>query len=262
MRRWKGIAPTMVQPPLDHHFAVLHLGGGKRVYRSGDGSKKIADVQPGGISVTPAGCGFVWHTEGPIDFAHLYVGPDQLDRAAIEWFDRDSASLSLRPAVGESDSLLSAVMSSMLEEAAQPGFASELYLDSLFDAFTIRLLIRFSNLQLTCHRARHALAPYRLRRVRDYVDSHLADSISLGSMAEVAGLSRFHFSRAFCHATGLPPAAYVARQRVDCAKRLLSESELPVADIAIQSGFSCHTSFCTAFRRATGTTPTAFRHRH
>jgi AraC family transcriptional regulator len=81
----------------------------------------------------------------------------------------------------------------------------------------------------------------------------------LQRLAALAGLSPFHFSRAFKASTGLSPHAYVLHCRVAEAKRLLSHTSLAVADIALRTGFSSPGQLSARFRAATGTTPSAFR---
>jgi AraC family transcriptional regulator len=87
------------------------------------------------------------------------------------------------------------------------------------------------------------------------------DDVDLAEMARVAGLSRYHFSRAFARAMGTPPAAYLASLRVERAKSLLRDTELSIADVSLQSGFAKHSTFSAAFHRATGMTPSTYRYR-
>ncbi len=93
-RRWSGTAPDMDQPPLDHHYLVLHLGGTKRVTRRGSESI-VADAQVGSITLVPAGTSYSWSTKGPIGFAHLYIRPAQVDQVITQQFDRDPRSVEL-----------------------------------------------------------------------------------------------------------------------------------------------------------------------
>jgi AraC family transcriptional regulator len=106
---------------------------------------------------------------------------------------------------------------------------------------------------------RGGLAPRVLERVREYVASNLAGRIRLRQLASIAGLSPFHFSRAFKTSVGLSPNAYVLHCRISEAKRLLSSSTLPIGEIACGTGFNGAGQLSTRFRAWTGTTPTAFR---
>lgn len=104
-----------------------------------------------------------------------------------------------------------------------------------------------------------ALAPRRLRRALDFIEAHLADDIGLGEIAEAAGLSPYHFARAFRGATGLPPYRYVTQRRIARAQRLIVETELSLAQIAFEVGFGSQARFTTAFKRLVGTSPGRWR---
>ena len=105
---------------------------------------------------------------------------------------------------------------------------------------------------------RGGLAAWQRTRVTDYVEEHLAGSVLLSQLAEVARLSPFHFSRAFKQSFGLPPLRYVTSRRIERAKTLLA-ADTSITLVGLAVGFGETSSFTTAFRRHTGVTPTAFR---
>jgi AraC-like DNA-binding protein len=108
-------------------------------------------------------------------------------------------------------------------------------------------------------RVRGGLPPKALRRVRDYIDAHLEDSIGLKDLAEVAGLSMFHFARAFKQSQGMTPNCYLFQRRVERAQQLLADSDLPLSEIANATGFSDQSHFARRFRAHVGTTPAKYR---
>ncbi len=105
---------------------------------------------------------------------------------------------------------------------------------------------------------RGGLAAWQKARVSDYLEEHLAETVLLSQLAEVARLSPFHFSRAFKQSFGLPPLRYVTGRRIERAKTLLA-GEHSITQVGLAVGFGETSSFTTAFRRHTGVTPTAFR---
>ena len=105
----------------------------------------------------------------------------------------------------------------------------------------------------------HALDDRRLRRVLQFVDQNLQNPIRLKDLAEVANLSRFHFSRAFRKAMGQSPHRFVRNRRLERAKDLVLEEKLTLAEIAGICNFSSQTSFTRAFARATGMAPGRYR---
>ncbi len=109
---------------------------------------------------------------------------------------------------------------------------------------------------------RLALSPYRLNRVVDYVEAHLGAVLSIPELAAVAGISPFHFVRAFKASTGLTPHQFVTRRRLERASRCLAGGDRAIALIAHDVGFRSTSGFTRAFRRAYGESPAGFRVRH
>jgi AraC family transcriptional regulator len=85
------------------------------------------------------------------------------------------------------------------------------------------------------------------------------DLPSIDHLAEIAGLSPFHFSRAFKESFGRPPHRYQTWRRIEKAKELLAQCATSVTAIGVKLGFSDTSSFSTTFHKHTGTTPTAYR---
>jgi AraC family transcriptional regulator len=106
---------------------------------------------------------------------------------------------------------------------------------------------------------RGGLAPWQLRRAKEMLMAHLDGDISLSEVARGCKLSVSHFARAFRQTTGLPPHRWLVWRRVDRAKGLLRQSREPMADIALQCGFSDQASFARAFKRVVGASPGEWR---
>jgi AraC family transcriptional regulator len=106
---------------------------------------------------------------------------------------------------------------------------------------------------------RGGLAGWQKNRIVDYVEEHLAEDISLTTLADLARLSPFHFARAFKRSFDRPPHRYLTTRRIERAKSLLADSELTATEIGARIGFSDTSSFSSAFRKHTGTAPTDYR---
>jgi AraC family transcriptional regulator len=106
---------------------------------------------------------------------------------------------------------------------------------------------------------RGGLPAWQQKRVVEFIETHLAEEISLAALAELAELSLFHFARAFTQSFGVPPHRYHMARRMDRARSLLRKPALSVTQIGIQIGFRESSSFTKAFRRFTGLTPTEYR---
>lgn len=99
----------------------------------------------------------------------------------------------------------------------------------------------------------------QIRQIEDYVREHLAEDISVEALASVTGLSVFHFSREFKHATGMSPLQYVTRERISRAETLIRETSRSIIDIGMDIGYTSPSYFSKVFARIVGVTPTAFR---
>jgi AraC-like DNA-binding protein len=103
------------------------------------------------------------------------------------------------------------------------------------------------------------LPGYKLRRAMDFIRSHLDQPILLEQVAASVALSPFHFHREFKRSTGLTPHQYIVQLRMERAKALLSDSDMPLAEVAAQVGFADQSHFSSTFRRATSMTPRSYR---
>jgi AraC family transcriptional regulator len=106
---------------------------------------------------------------------------------------------------------------------------------------------------------RGGLPGWQQKKLAQFIQEHLADELSLVSLAQLAQLSPFHFSRAFKQSFGMPPHQYLTSRRIARAKSLLAERKLSVTEIGLDVGFSETSSFTAAFRKVTGETPSAYR---
>ena len=100
-----------------------------------------------------------------------------------------------------------------------------------------------------------------LRRARDFIDRHYQRPLDLGQLAEVAGVSKFHFARSFEAAYGETPIRYLSRRRIERAQDLLRAANLTVTEVCMLVGFASLGSFSARFTQLVGESPTAYRDR-
>lgn len=98
-----------------------------------------------------------------------------------------------------------------------------------------------------------------LRRVTDYVARHFDENLTLDDLADVAGLSTYHFCHLFKASMGLPPYQYVMQERLEEAKRLLRSTDWPVMQVCLAVGYESLGHFSTLFKREVGLPPGAYR---
>jgi AraC-like DNA-binding protein len=107
--------------------------------------------------------------------------------------------------------------------------------------------------------SRGGLSPALRSRIYDYIESHLEAKISLEGLSSMAGLSPYHFARAFRQSFGTPPHGYLLQRRLERVKELIRDSKLPLSQIALATGFSDQSHLARHFRRQTGMSPSLAR---
>ena len=101
----------------------------------------------------------------------------------------------------------------------------------------------------------------RLLRAKDKMDAASHEQWPVRRLARVSGVSEAHFARAFRDAFGVPPHRYLLTRRIERAKALLRDTQLPITDIAFQTGWDSLGTFGRTFRDITGESPSALRAR-
>jgi AraC family transcriptional regulator len=107
-------------------------------------------------------------------------------------------------------------------------------------------------------RTRERLLAWQARKLREYIDSHLADPIRNADLCALIGLSQVYFARSFKSTFGMSPHAFVVRRRLELAAEYMLQTNAPLSDIAIQCGFSDQAHMSKRFLEATGWTPAAW----
>lgn len=103
------------------------------------------------------------------------------------------------------------------------------------------------------------LARWQVNLAMHTMRCNLGSSISISEIASLCRLSLCYFVRAFTNTVGIAPYAWFVQQRIVHAKRLLAETALPLAQVALECGFSDQAHFTKAFAKASGTTPAKWR---
>jgi len=167
-------------------------------------------------------------------------------------------TIDLEPRDAFSDPLISQIAATMADEI-DGGFADAILADALNTALAVQITRRFVDRSVLALEPSNGLSRDRLKRVREYIETHLNDRLTLADLAGVACLSPYHFSRSFKQAVGVSPQRYVIRRRLERAKTLMRRTNKPLAEIAYRVGFSDQSHLTSIFRRETGLTPGRYR---
>jgi len=101
--------------------------------------------------------------------------------------------------------------------------------------------------------------PASVAKARDFIEKHLHEPLTLGTVARTAGFSESHFCRIFREVTGLTMTDYISRRRIERAKKELLKVDSRVSSVAFDVGFQSISQFNRVFTKITGTSPTKWR---
>jgi AraC family transcriptional regulator len=194
--------------------------------------------------------------------------PSRLSRAAYFYFDpavlpcrseAEHGGVSLAPRLFFEDAGVWNIAIRLKALIEEPGAVDRLYCESLGVVLAHELAGLGSGGARVEPTVRGGLAGWQQRAVASYIEEHVADEIPLATMARLARLSPYHFSRAFKQTFGTPPHQFHMHRRIEEAKSLLRNPALSITSIGMAVGFSDTSAFSTAFRKATGMTPSGFQ---
>ncbi len=216
-------------------------------------------LHAGARDATPAATGeLLWVRSGErMQSIILYVHPVLLVHAADR--SRRVGRVEVVPHFRAGDPLLHHIALVLKAEITAEGAADRLYAEALAHALALHFLKRYRPCRLPVRARTSGLSKPMLHRLAEYIDAHLEHELSLGKLAAVAQTSRAHFARLFRQLTGRTPHRHVVLCRIERAKQLLAETDLPIIDIGRQVGFTDQRYFTSVFRKHVAKTPKAYR---
>ena len=242
---------------LPRHVVGLSLGKPHRVDFRVDGRQESWTAQAGDVQIIPAHAPHRARWDDA-EFVMVLVEPALVASLGRELWS--SSSVTLPPHLQAHDPLMRQLVLTLNAElgAEHP---DSLYVDSLTRTLGFHLVREYAR-RGGPSEPQSELPGYRLRRVTEYIRAHLREDITLADLAEVANLSEYHFARLFKAATGTPPYQYVIAERMKEGRRLLRETNWPIAQVALAVGYESQSRFTTLFKRHAGTTPGRYQDQH
>jgi AraC family transcriptional regulator len=256
---WKHGALHDVVEPMADHVIMTYPTGVQRLERRSGKSTAIGTARSGVVTIIPAGSSARWDIPGPVNVVQLYLPHTTIERVAIE--ARASAPGDLLERTGHPDPVTSRLLISAADVLEGNAALDALFRQQLADLLATRVLAAHVGTPNTFQPTLGGLSPTALRRAIERLRSDSDADVSLAALASDAGLSRFHFCRAFKESTGLSPHAWLRQHRLEQAMNMLRDTDTSVVSVAAALGYASQTAFAAAFRKLTGETPSDWRRR-
>jgi len=207
------------------------------------GTGKIALINPGQVhSGVPAGV-------SRLNYTMLYVDAELMRGTACDLTQKDHNYPEFNNIIIHSPVLFPRLQS-LCTALASP--ADLLEKQSLITETLSRILLRHCGIQRA--ETSGSNESWAVRQAKELLSADIEAAISLDEAAETVGLSKYHFLRIFKKATGMPPHAYRTVKRIEVSRALIKKG-IPLAQIALETGFSDQSHFSNTFRNYIGSTP-------
>jgi AraC family transcriptional regulator len=251
---------TINHHPDKHHIIVPLAGSFEASMLTIGGYSSHRKKTVGHTSIVPAGQQYFAYWKEEVEDVAIHLDPDFIARSAGELVKTDRVDIIT--ACEGSDPLIHQISVALAAEVDAGAPAGSIYAESLVNTLVAHLLRHYSTASDRFQLQFGGLPKHKLRRVIEFMDENLEHDLTLAELAEVAELSPFHFARSFKQTTGSTPIQFLMQRRIDFARRLLVESELPIVEIGLRAGFKNQSHFATLFRKITAMTPKAYRNEH
>ncbi len=257
---WKHEPVHDVVGPMADHVVMTFPAGLTQFERRTGKSVVTGTVRPGVVTVIPAGSSSRWDIHLPLNVVQLYLPHATLERIAGEANMAGPGELLERTA--HPDPITSRLLMSAADALEGSAALDALFRQQLTDLLATRLLAAYTGAAPVAFQpVIGGLSPNALRGAIERMRSDSDADVSLGALASDAGLSRFHFCRAFKESTGLSPHAWLRQHRLEQAMNMLRDTDASVVSVAAALGYGSQTAFAAAFRKLTGEAPSSWRRR-
>lgn len=247
--------------PIRHPALIYHLSRPTQVTRKIEGAvRETALIGPRRICLTPGEATTQWQHAGHPEILQVYLRQSIYEAAVTEIYGCDSSGAELVPRFAILDPLLEQLAIAITNALRDGGAEDGLYIDTVAQMMAVHLARSHSSRSRPAriHPVR-PLSGWKMRRVIEYIEDNLEGDLSLQAMAAEVDISPLYLARAFKSAVGQSPHQYVLARRIERAKELLRNTDLPVVDVALSSGFSSQSHLSHWFIRQVGVSPAVYR---
>lgn len=229
-------------------FQIVYITGGTGVFEDKDSSRIIT---PGTLFLLRPGYWHTYHPNKDTGWSEYYIGFNgPTFRSEINRFFGDRK--------GPVEFGLSATLVDLFEQALFYSERQSSQTMSILQAIVIHM-IALINYNLATKKKNDDKLDAAISYVKQYMANHLSEPIDVQALAEEQGMSYTWLRRMFRKNTGIAPAQYLQQLRIHMSMYLLRNTNAPIKNIAVDSGFKTPEYFCAVFQEATGMTPKEYR---
>lgn len=254
---------------LSNPCIALNLAGTTRVScRTADAGRREGVLTPRRFSIIPPDEESEWEISDGAEILLVYLRRETFDGVARA-HDVDPARAAVLPRFCHADPFVEQLCLNMLATLREEqlfGAYSPIHADYLAHMLIAHLFREHSMAAQALRGGRIARGFSRpttsgdaFRRVIDWIDAELDGPLTLDRMAARAGMHPLRFARSFRRAHGITPHRFVMDRRLERARQLIATSDMPIAQVALATGFSSQSHLTTAFTRAFGLSPGRYR---
>lgn len=229
------------------------------IIQTHQGRRHTGVFSRGAAQVVSPGSVGTWSHDTPFEHMNVFLPRSVLVRSAEDLVAGNPENVEVSNQFETKDEVVEHLCLALLAELHAGGISGRLYRDSLVQALASRLVRLFGTGSI--REPKSTSRPALLGRILDYIEVHLDRDLSLDELSAEAGMSRNYFVTVFSQSLGMPPHRYLLERRIDRACTLLAGSSLPVADIAVATGFYDQSHLARHLRRRHGRSPTDLRNR-
>ena len=251
----------VLEHPIRHPSLIYHLSRPTEVSRKIEGNAvESALIGPRRMCLTPGEATTRWKHNGHPEILQVYLRQSTYEAAVAELYNCDPASAEIVPRFAIMDPLLEQ-LAIAIATALRDGTAGDgLYIDTIAQMIAVHLARAHS----TRSRPSRVMGPkgipgWRMRRLIDFIEENLEGDLSLERMGREVEISPLYLARAFKTAIGQSPHQYVLGRRIERAKELLRNTDMPIVDVALAAGFSSQSHLSHWFLRHVGVSPASYR---
>lgn len=218
----------------------------------------IQRLTPGMISIIASNEPHRGQWDAQTELASFNLKPEFINRITYDAFGKSTVEITSQQ--GSYDSLIQQLGLALMRDLLYLGGSNNrLYVESIVNVLTGHLIRYYTTSGDLAWKGGRGLSSQALRQALEYIQSNLEEDLSVATIADAVAMSSYRFAFLFRESMGVTPHQYVMEQRIERAKRLLIETDFPLAEIGYRLGFGSQSHFTSVFRKFTNLTPKQYR---